>query len=416
MEKRVPRFLLPVAVPALCLLLCLPASAQLVLGQYEDEAPLGTWNVFGLPSAPSVGLGGVQFARAWDCSASLANPALLVFLPRYSVTLTGSVAWASLFKYSLVNTGVVATAGNLTARSLGIEFGGFSWRWGKWAFSAAAGILENYSRPGIVAQDAYLTDSLDMGQTGFLRDYHLAVARRVTKRFSAGLGLNYVSGRLHRQVLETYLVPMDQITITDEKDENYRGFFLNGGIAWELTDRLTAALICRSPFIKRADARSTLRYQAPAGNTDIQINAEARNEYQQPWVFGTGWCFRFSDVWTLAADLAFFGWSRYRATFFDEPLGRPFRDIVKAGAGVEYLAAGRLFGRSARIPLRLGFSYDPQPMTAPHSAYYAISLGTGFRISSLAVDLSGSIGRENGSGDSLSAGKVAMTVTYFIDR
>ena len=98
MEKRGPRFLLLVFAPALALLTSLPASAQLVVGQYEDEAPLRTWNTFGIPSAPSVGLGGTQFARAFDSSVALVNPALLMSLPRYSVTLTGAWTWASMFK------------------------------------------------------------------------------------------------------------------------------------------------------------------------------------------------------------------------------------------------------------------------------------------------------------------------------
>jgi hypothetical protein len=416
MEKRVPRFLLPASVSVLGLLLCLPAAGQLVIGQYEDEAPLRTWNTFGLPSAPSLGLGGVQFARAWDSSASLANPALLVSLPRYSVTLTGSGTQASLFKYSLVNTGVVASSGNLSARTLGIEFGGLSVRWGPWAFAAASGILEVYARPGVRVQDSSQTYELDMSQSGFLRAYHVSAARHITGHLSAGLGLNYVSGRLEREVIEDYLPPADPVTITDEKDEKFRGFFINAGMSWELSGRLTVALVVRSPYVKRANARSALRYQAPAGGTDIQIDAEAQNTYRQPWVLGAGWSMRFSQAFSAAADLAYFGWSHYQVAYFDEPLQRLFRNVLKAGAGVEYLAAGRLFGRPVRFPFRLGFSYDPQPMAAPHSAYFSLSLGAGLRMSSVAIDVAGYFGREQGSGNSLSAGKIALTVSYLMDR
>jgi opacity protein-like surface antigen len=416
MEKRVPRFLLRICVPALVLLACHPAAAQLVVGQYEDEAPLRTWNTFGIPSAPSIGLGGTQFARASDSSVSLVNPALLVSLPRYSVTLTGSWAWASMFKYSLVNTGVVSSPGNLTAGSLGVEFGGLSLRAGSWAFSASAGILENYGRPGISLQDPSLTYSLDMSQSGFLRDYHFAAARRIGPNFSAGLGITYVTGRRRRSILETSAVQFGRVTITDDKSENENGVFLNGGIAWEPTGRLTAALVFRSSYIQKADARSSLRYEAPTGDTDIQIDAAARNEYRQPWIFGAGVSYRFSDAWAMAADLAYFGWSRYSATFFDEPLDRQFRDVLKAGAGVEYLATATLFGRPGRVPVRLGLSYDPQPMTGPRSAYVSVSLGAGLQVSSIAIDLSGSVGRESGSGNSLTAGKIALTFTYIFDR
>lgn len=416
MEKRVPRFLLPIAVPVLCLFLCLPAAAQLLLGQYEDEAPLRTWNIFGIPSAASVGLGGFRFARADESSSSLTNPALLPSLPGYSVTLSGAYAAASLFKYSLVNTGVISTGGNLVAGSYGLESGSFSFRQGPWAFAAASGLLENYGRPGVRAEASGQVYSLDMSQSGYLRVFHAAVARRITARLSVGLGVNYVTGRLSRSILEEYLYATGRITISDDKDEKYRGFFLNGGISWELTSRLTAALVFRSPYVKKADARSALRYQAPAGGTDIQTNAEARNEYRQPWIFGAGGCYRLSEAWALNADLAFFGWSRYRAVFFDEPLARPFRDVLKAGAGVEFQAGARIFGRPARVPVRLGIAYDPQPVVAPRSSYLSVGAGTGFRLPSIAFDLSGSIGREDGSGDSLMAGQVVLTVTYILSR
>lgn len=416
MEKRGPRFLLLVFAPALALLTSLPASAQLVVGQYEDEAPLRTWNTFGIPSAPSVGLGGTQFARAFDSSVALVNPALLMSLPRYSVTLTGAWTWASMFKYSLVNTGVVASAANLTAGFLGFEFGGFSLRSGNWAFSASAGILESYARPGIGLEDSTLTYLLDMSQSGYLRDYHFAIARRITNDFSAGLGITYVTGRRSRNILETYAYPTGQVTVTDDKSENESGVFLNGGIAWEPTGRLTAALVFRSSYIKRADAQSALRYQAAMGDTDIRIDASARNEYRQPWIFGAGMSYRLSDTWTMAADVAFFGWSRYSATFFDEPLNRQFRNVLKAAAGVEYLPAATLFGRPGRVPLRLGLSYDPQPMAVPRSAYLSVGFGAGLQVSSIAFDLSAMIGRESGSGNSLTAGKVALTFTYIFDR
>lgn len=411
-----PRVLLPLAVTGLTLLLSLPASAQLVLGQYEDEAPLGTWNVFGVPTAPALALGGARLARAWDASSGLTDAALLLTLPKSSVTLSAADSWASMFKYSLVNTGVVSSGGNLTANALGLELGGFAYHWGGWALAAAAGIIEIYGRPGIAASDGTGAYELDMTQSGFLRDYNLSAARRVTDRVSAGLGLNYVSGNLHRLVVETTGEPDGTITITNDTSEKYSGFFLNGGVAWDLSGHLTAALVFRTPYVKRADARSALRYQAPAGGTDILIEAEDRNEYRQPWVIGAGLSCRFSEAFSAAADLAFFDWSSYEVTYFGEPLPRPFRDVLKAGAGVEYLVSGRLFGQAATFPLRMGLSVDPQPMTDPHSTYYALHAGTGFRLPFLAVDLAGAFGRETGSGNSLSAGKVVLSVTYIFDR
>jgi long-subunit fatty acid transport protein len=416
MEKRVRRFLLPPTLLIICLLAVLPVSAQLVLGQYEDEAPLRTWNIFGNPSAASLALGGVQFARASDNSVSLTNPALLVSLPRYSATLTASYTTASMFKFSLVNTGVVSSRSNITAGFLGIDFGGLALRWKEWAFAFASSVLEIYGRPEVSVMDVNSLYELSLIQEGFLRSFHLGLARHVAGGFSAGLGINVVTGHLRRTLVEQEPQPTGTITRTDDKEESYRGFFLNGGISWDISGRLTAALVFRTPYDKKAKASSLLRYEAPAGGTDIQISAEATNEYRQPWVLGTGWSYRPAERWAVSADLAFFQWSRYRVTYFDEPRDRPFRDTLKAGAGVEYAAPGRLFGTRVVIPFRVGVCYDPQPMKEPRSSYLTFSAGLGFRLAFLAADLAGFLGRESGSGNGLHAGKVALTVTYISDR
>jgi hypothetical protein len=416
MEKGVRRFLLPPALLIIGLLASLPAFAQLVLGQYEDEAPLRTWNIFGNPSAASLALGGVQFARAFDSSVSLTNPALLVSLPRYSATLTASYSTASMFKFSLVNTGVVSSQGNITTGFLGVDFGGLAFRWKAWAFAFASSVLEIYGRPEVSVIDVDSLDQLSLVQQGFLRNFHLGIARRIAGGLAAGLGVNIVAGHLNRTLVEKESPPTGTITRTDDKQESYRGFTLNGGITWDISGRLTAALVFRTPYDKKAKASSLLRYEAPAGGTDIEISAEATNEYRQPWVFGTGWSYRPAERWAVSADLAFFQWSRYGVTSFDEPRDRPFRDTLKAGAGVEYAAPGRLFGTRAVIPLRVGVCYDPQPMKEPRSAYLSFSAGLGFRLSFLAADLSGFFGSESGSGNGLHAGKVALTVTYISDR
>ncbi|NTV80785.1 MAG: hypothetical protein HGA24_05105, partial [Candidatus Aminicenantes bacterium] len=118
----------------------------------------------------------------------------------------------------------------------------------------------------------------------------------------------------------------------------------------------------------------------------------------------------------IAAELAWFGWSAYEVTYFDEPLVRSFRNVVRAGAGGEYLASARMFGKSVIIPFRAGVVFDPQPMREPGASYLALALGTGLRLSALAIDISGQIGRESGSGDSLKAGKIVLSLRYMIDE
>jgi len=413
MKKGARRGLLPAALLAGCLLFLSRLSAQLVLGQYEDEAPLGTWNIFGSPSAATVGLG-VLFARGGDPAATMVNPALLVALPRLSASVSAATGAATLRKFSLVNTGVVQTTGNPSAGVIALDSGAVAFRLGGWAFALSASAPESYVRPAIVADSGGSSPSYELRfeQAGQLRVFHGAVSRRLFKGWSVGLGINFAMGSLARSIVERTASQTRTVTITDDKDESFSGLFVNGAIAWEASMRLTASLVFRSSYSKRGDGRSFYRYEVPEAGTDIRIDGEGAVEYVQPWVVGVGCDYRLSEALSLVADLAWFGWSAYRVMYFDEPLARPFRDIVRAGGGVEYLAAAPMFGRSARIPLRLGVSYDPQPMTEPRSAYLALALGTGLRWRDLAIDIGGWLGRESGSGDALRSGKIIVSVRY----
>ena len=279
------RKLFPIALLAGVLFARGAASAQLVVGQYEDEAPLGTWNTFGAPSAPSVGLGGTQFARAWDVSASLANPALLLSLPRLAASLSASYGAASMFRYALVNTGPVESRSNLSVGVLGIDHGGLAYRRGAWAFALALAAPESYGRPGIVIGEGGY--QLTFEQTGYLRVLHAGVARRLPWGLSLGIGLNYAEGKLDRTTVEQTADILRIVTITDDKHETFQGLYVNAGLTWAANAALTAALVVRSPYVKEGAAESLLRYEVPVEGTDIRIDAAATNAYRQPWVVGS---------------------------------------------------------------------------------------------------------------------------------
>jgi hypothetical protein len=322
-----------------------------------------------------------------------------------------------MFKYSLVNTGVVTTRGNVRATFFGLRTGSVSFRLGGWSLAISSSILENFGRPAIsyeYSSEGTVYYSLDMEQKGFLRGYQLALARRLSGVFSVGLGINYARGRLSRLIDERR--PVSEITITDDKSETFKGLFVNAGIRGEFSPELAAAVVIRTPYIRKSEARSRLQYLAPREDTDIRIDADAVNEYRQPWVVGAGISYRLSGNLTAAADAAFFGWSRYSVLFFEEPLRRPFRDILQFSGGIEYNIPSPVRGRISRIPLRVGFTVDPQPMRQPASTYYYVAFGTGLDFGKLVLDVGSRYGWESGSGDQLSAVEVAVTVRYYHGR
>jgi long-subunit fatty acid transport protein len=400
----------PAVLLAVLLLGPAAARAQLLLGQYEDEAPLATWNTLGAASAPSLALGGTQLARAWDVSSGLANPALLAGLPRFSASLAASYGAASLYRYALVNTGVVTSSSNLSVGVVGLDHGGAAFRSGAWAFALAVSAPESYARPSIVYSDGGYQLTFD--QTGALRVFHAVLARRLPGGLAVGAGVNYATGTAGRTTVERSADILRVVTITDDKRESFRGLSFGFGLTWTANTALTAGLSVRSSYIKKGPAESLVRYEVPVEGTDIRIDAAATNSYRQPWIVAAGLSYRLGRAWSFAADAAWFGWSRYEAVFFDEPLARVFRNVVKAGAGVQYLASAGAVGRRPRVPLRLGLTVDPQPATSVRSNYVLLTFGAGLEFRRIAVDLAGSVGRERGTERGQRAAKIALSARY----
>jgi hypothetical protein len=391
------------------------ARAQLVLGQYEDEAPLGSWNTLGIAIGPSLACGGARIAAAWDASAALSNPALIAGLPRLTFTLSGSFLSASLRKYSILNTGVLGTSSNLPQDVYALEFAGVSYRTGGWTFAAASAVTESYARPGLefqTSEEGVPVYSIESHQTGWMKVLNLSAARRVSRRWAVGLGLNAVFGKIDRDLTEEFLT--EGIAISDRRTQKLLGFYADAGLTWAASEKLSAALVFRTPSTVKSDSDSLLEYTVPSSGTDIRIAASASDRYRRPWVAGAGISWRPSGSLRIVSDLAFFNWSSYAATYFDEKKTRDFRNVCTFAAGFEYTSSYRLFGRNAVSPIRVGFRWDPQPMTTPRSAYSYVTFGTGLEMGRLRLDVSGAIGREGGSGDSLSAKRASVTLTYAI--
>ncbi len=389
------------------------AWPQLVIGQYEDEAPLASWNTPGIALAPSLACGGAGIAAAWDASAVLVNPALACALPRFTAAVSGSHLSVSLMRYSVLNTGVLSTPGPLTDRSYGVDFGGLAVRLGNWAFAASADLTENYGRPPLEyraeAQGAQVY-SIRVEQAGWLRSFNLTAARTISRRLAAGLGFRLLRGELERTITENFTA--DGVLIDDGRRQTFSGFCWNAGLTYAFSARVSGGLVFRAPFVKKASSRSLLEYRVPVSGTDIAIAADEKDRYEQPWVAGAGVSWRPAENLRIVSDVRFIKWSTYRASYFGEAKKRDFRDVWTAAVGVEYVSSYRLFGSIVHSPLRIGVAVDPQPMKTPNSSYVYFTFGSGLALGRLRVDLGAALGRERGSGDGLTARRAVMTISY----
>jgi hypothetical protein len=72
----------------------------------------------------------------------------------------------------------------------------------------------------------------------------------------------------------------------------------------------------------------------------------------------------------------------------------------------------RLFGAEMNVPFRAGFSYDPQPMVEHSSSYAYFTFGTGLHWGKFSLDAGMLLGKERGSGNSLSGKKFTLSLSF----
>ncbi len=390
-----------------------PGRAQLVMGQYEIEAPAGTWNTFPFLTAPSLGRGETGYAFASDPSCALGNPALLTRLAKLTLGLNGSRRQAAIFRFGPINTGVFTTQGNLTIDVSALDWGGLAFRFGRWAVALNAALVEVYDRPK-VAFDYYegsrFLYSFRWHQKGILRTVHLALAGELRPGLSIGLGVGLLSGTTELSSEEDYAYA--GFVIHDDRHQDLSGFFINGGVSWEPLAGLRLGFALRAPFVVKSDSASTLNYTPVSGATSISIRASSRDKSRLPMAAGAGVSWTVLPQLRLAADLTFLNWTSYEFRYFDETKTRAFRNAWKLGAGAEYLSEIRVWGLNLTLPFRAGIVYDPQPMKDPRSGYLGWTVGTGLVWDHLSLDIGASFGTENGSGRKLRTNRAALALGY----
>ncbi len=384
-----------------------PLRGQMVLGQYEEEAPVRTWNIFGPTGAAGLSLGDTMFTLAADASALFTNPALMTRLPSLAVSLGGSLQSADFFRYGPVNTGPLSTVGNAGLITASADLAAVSVRVLGWSVGLGLALSEIYDRPEAVARSGSPDYLFSFSQAGSLRTLNISLGREIAGGLSLGLGLNLVSGQWAWNLTDAW----SGISITDSRTRSFRGCYFNGGLCWRASDELSLAAVFRSPYQRKATSRSSLRYSAQSA--DILIQGSGEDTFREPLVLGLGLAWKFFDPFLLAGEMTYWNWSSYRASLLGEDMARDFRDTWKAGLGLEYLSWFRLFNQEFDFPARIGLVYDPQPMSSPRSSYINFSLGVGLYWKGIHLDLGTILGAENGSGRHLTAQRLALTLTVF---
>ncbi|TKJ33395.1 hypothetical protein CEE39_04015 [bacterium (candidate division B38) B3_B38] len=394
------------------LLIALSAAniyGQTNIGQYEDEAPLGSWNLWGPYSSRSLGMGQVSLAFPYDSSAGFHNPAALPFVSGSHIVLNLVGNSASLYKYSLVNTGVISIRSPASAAYFSVGYVGGVYQRGRWAFSLNYGELENYLRPSV---EYFEGAGLHCRYRGSLDYVNLAVARRLSDRIALGVAVNRVWGERLREIEYSFYTESIRNLSIEKMSQTLSGYYFIAGLLVQLNDKLNLAVAWRSPHKRRAE--STFYREFSNRFVFIPSRAESDNdEYKIPSVIGFGAGYRVNSRLTLGMDVALFGWKKYEVTYFGETTPRSFASRTKVNLGAEYLLPIRIGQRKVILPLRLGYYYDPQPPLNPETNYHNLTLGGGLKLWRLNFDAAFTYGFENSSGHGLRRSMVNFSTLFY---
>lgn len=388
--------------------------AQTGPGQYTEEAPLGSWNIFGPDTAAGLGSGFCRLARATFSEVIYSNPALLTRLPPLTFSLSSSFNQTQLFSYWLVNTGVIATRGNLTARAWQVDHLGLSWRAGRWTIGLGVALTENYGRPGLEYRYVYnqvVYNQMQIWQVGHLSGYAISLASRLTRKLSLGASLIYERGYLERSLDEFWT--QEEIQLLDYRYQKITGFRAVAGLGYEISDRLSLGFSLSPPYIRKVKGESSLTYLTPL--TEIETRSQASDRIRRPLIAGFGGKLVINQHLDAYLDILYFGWKHYRFSYFGEDQLRNFRDTVRIGAGLEYRTRFRFLGRTWASPYYLGLAVDPQPDLEVRSTYYFLTFGSGLKNELLGLSFSAALGLESGSGHALKRHKLAITLDFYPD-
>ena len=384
-------------------------EAQLPTGQYLEESPLGSWNQFGLDSATTLGTGFSQLTLAQNSQAIFSNPALLSSLKPGRLTINSGFNQTQLFDFWLVNTGVISTDSNLTYRGLEINYLGFNYNLGKFSLALAWAQTENYGRPSIdyrYVENEVLYDRLRLRQSGQLRAFSLALARKINPRLRLGLSLVFLTGKIERELEEDW--PQDGTSMTDNRRQKITGFYPVVGLEYVASSRLSLGFSFTPPYQRKINSQSFLSYAS--AETEISFEGQADDRASQPLVMGAGLRYRLKDNLSLCLESRYFAWNHYSYSYFGENLKRDFRAIIDLSAGLEAQTEINFRGRRWKTPYYAGLRIDPQPMKDISSTYYYLTFGSGLGNDYFVLSFSTAIGFEHGSGHHLKNQKIVVTL------
>jgi long-subunit fatty acid transport protein len=399
-------------------------------------------------------------AIADDATAASWNPAGLIQLERPEISGVASYLSRSE-DFSSANSGLDVSPGDMTSTDLNYVSGVFPFRLFNTNFVTSINLQQVFSfdrqldfsyvsRSRDVTMeklpygmglktvvDSETMSQIDFDQSGSIYAITPALAVQITPRFSLGAAVNFYRNRLAESnaFTETTDVHWQQKTdirvkilglkgavqpepmsLSSEGEQtevkefsDVKGANVTLGALWNVTGKLTLGLTADLPYTLDLKEKVTLKAkQTRTVDQDGKVTlsrspyekiptVESSVEYDFPLTVGLGAAYRFSDAFSIAADVSWTNWSDFLFRKEDgtevNPInhdtaaedGRldPVTDTWAARLGAEYL----FILKKTVIPIRAGLFLEQEPGVRNADDIFGASVGTGISIGNVILDV-----------------------------
>ena len=237
---------------------------------------------------------------------------------------------------------------------------------------------------------------IDYKQEGALYALGLAYAAMITKNMSVGFTLNYWGDAVYENGWEqTYsetttvtfpMFPSVQIQLFDKYLEEYAfsGSNANLGFLYNFSEKWTLGGVVKLPFAADLEHRSF--------KNDELLNT-SDDELDMPLSYGIGLAYRYSDAFTVSADIYRTHWEDFIYRTASGVESSPVSDKAISESDIDPTTWVRLgaeylyIGNKVVIPFRAGVFYDPAPAERSPDRYLGFALGSGIAYKNFVWDI-----------------------------
>lgn len=384
-----------------CTLVLIPATLSfaqdpLVIELPSSPNPVGS-------GARALGMGGAFIAVADDATAATWNPGGLVQLENPEMSVVGGFLWRSEDKYF---EGHPEASGKEDVNESALNYfsGAYPFVFADhnmiislnyqnlYEFNRHWSYMYEYPASSIYSAPAQFS----YDQQGALYALGLAYSLEITSNFSVGATLNYWGDFLYENSWKQDYFTKTQfdlggipVSYANHKTEQYgfEGWNAVFGFLFRVGEHFTLGGVFKTPFT--ANIHHTIsedeQTDFPTLNyTETYSGSTSQNaELNMPMSYGLGLAYRFSDLFTLSADIYRTHWDDFTLKndkgVKTSPISGKNSDESDIDPttwfrfGAEYL----IIKKKYVFPLRAGIFYDPAPAEGSPDDFYGFSLGSG---------------------------------------